>query len=155
VVTGALAQLGDRVRHLVYLDAFVPADGESVMTMNGAPPGSWPLAGTEVDWLVPPSARAFDDPAEADFMNPRRVPQPLGCFVEPVRVPLELDAQPFTRTYIRASAELPDAPGTSVFDRCAAHAASSPAWTLHEIATNHMIASNRPHELVNILLALP
>src|SRR3954453_10320837 len=52
VVTGALAQLGDRVRPLVYLDAFVPADGESLMTMNGAPPGSWPLAGTEVDWLV-------------------------------------------------------------------------------------------------------
>jgi pimeloyl-ACP methyl ester carboxylesterase len=30
VVTGALEHIGDRVRHLVYLDAFVPADGDSV-----------------------------------------------------------------------------------------------------------------------------
>ena len=30
VVTGALEHLADRVRHLVYLDAFVPDDGQSL-----------------------------------------------------------------------------------------------------------------------------
>jgi pimeloyl-ACP methyl ester carboxylesterase len=36
VVTGALEHIGDRVRHLVYLDAFVPGDGDRVDAMLGA-----------------------------------------------------------------------------------------------------------------------
>src|SRR3974390_948374 len=35
VVTGALEHISDRVRHLVYLDAFVPSNGETVMTHLG------------------------------------------------------------------------------------------------------------------------
>jgi len=154
VVTGALVDVADRVRHVVYLDAFVPADGDSVTTMNGGPAGGWPLSGTELTWLVPPSAREFDDPVESERMNPRRVPMPVGCFVEQVRLPFVLDELPLGRTYVRASAEVPGAPGSDVFDRCAAHAAASPAWALHEIATNHMIPNNRPRELADLLLAL-
>src|SRR6266516_2207916 len=36
VVTGALEHIGDRVRHLVYLDAFVPGDGDTVVGLGGA-----------------------------------------------------------------------------------------------------------------------
>ena len=39
VVTGALEHIGDRVRHLVYLDAFVPGDGERPAPPPGAGPG--------------------------------------------------------------------------------------------------------------------
>ena len=39
VVTGALDRIGPRVRHLVYLDAFVPADGDSLYRLVGAPVG--------------------------------------------------------------------------------------------------------------------
>ena len=35
VVTGALEHVGDRVSHLVYLDAFVPADGQSADGAGG------------------------------------------------------------------------------------------------------------------------
>ena len=38
VVTGAVDKIGDRVKHLVYLDAFVPQDGQAVYAVNGAPP---------------------------------------------------------------------------------------------------------------------
>ena len=36
VVTGALEHIGDRVRHLVYLDAFVPGNGDTVAGLGGA-----------------------------------------------------------------------------------------------------------------------
>src|SRR5262249_42713953 len=36
VITGALEHIGDRVQHLVYLDAFVPRDGEAA---RGRAPG--------------------------------------------------------------------------------------------------------------------
>ena len=39
VVTGALEHIGDRVRHLVYLDAFVPGDGDTVAGLGGAGSG--------------------------------------------------------------------------------------------------------------------
>jgi pimeloyl-ACP methyl ester carboxylesterase len=36
VITGALEHIAGRVSHLVYLDAFVPADGESLDSITGA-----------------------------------------------------------------------------------------------------------------------
>lgn len=152
VVTAAVEHVADRIRHLVYLDAFVPRDGDSIVSMNGGRPPAMLEPGA--DWLVPPSPRDYDDEAEAAYMTPRRVPHPRGCFIEPVRVTTPLEDRPFGRTYIRASADVPDAPGSAVFAACAAQAASSPAWSYHEIATNHMVASNRPRELADLLLAL-
>jgi len=78
----------------------------------------------------------------------------MACFAEPVRLSRPLEEWPFTRTYIRATADESGATGAGAFERSAAHAAWSPAWTLHEIATNHMIPSNRPRELADILLRL-
>ena len=152
VVTAALPHVAERVAHLVYVDAFVPADGESVSTtLGGSPPGPVTLG---QPWLVPPVARTYDDPQEAAFADPRRVDHPIRCFIEPVAVPRALEDYPFTRTYIRATADVADAPGASAFDAAADHARTSPAWRCHGIATNHMIAQNRPDELVAILVAL-
>src|SRR4249919_1213856 len=36
VVTGALEHIAERVRHLVYLDAFVPDDGDSLVARAGS-----------------------------------------------------------------------------------------------------------------------
>jgi pimeloyl-ACP methyl ester carboxylesterase len=152
VVTGTLAHIAPRVSHLVYLDAFVPGDGDSLLGLMGqtnvAPIG---LGDT---WLVPPSPRQFDDPAEAAFADPRRVPHPIACFTEPVRLRQPLEEFPFTRTYIRATADAPDAPSTHVFAAAATRARNSTAWQYHEIATNHMIPNNRPKELADLLSKL-
>src|SRR6476646_1590645 len=84
VVTGALEHIGDRVRHLVYLDAFVPGDGETVASLGGATARSG-LAALGRDWLVLPLPREYDDPAEAAWAGPRRTPHPAGCFTAPGR----------------------------------------------------------------------
>jgi pimeloyl-ACP methyl ester carboxylesterase len=153
VVTGALDHIGDRVRHLVYLDAFVPDHGQSAFGMLGL--GEAGAIALDQPWVVPPPSREFDDPAEAAFANPRRTPHPVRCFTEAVHLRTPLDDGAFSRTFIRASADAPDAPGTAVFEAAALRARNSPAWQYHEIATNHMVASNRPQELARILLDLP
>jgi pimeloyl-ACP methyl ester carboxylesterase len=140
VVTGALEHIGDRVRHLVYLDAFVPGDGDTVTGLGGARGGHGaPALGR--DWLVPPLPREYDDPAEAAWAGPRRTPHPAGCFTEPVR------------TYIKATGEPRPETGGPFWD-AADRAMASPAWRYREIATNHMIAGNRPGDLVRLLLEL-
>jgi pimeloyl-ACP methyl ester carboxylesterase len=152
VVTGAIEHIGDRVRHLVYLDAFVPDDGDTVASLLGA--GSPATIALGEQWLIPPFPRTFDDPVEEAFANARRVPHPAGCFVESVRVTRPLEDHPFTRTYIRATADGDDAPSSAAFRVAAERARRSPAWEYFEIATGHMVAVNRPDELAGILLGL-
>jgi pimeloyl-ACP methyl ester carboxylesterase len=76
VVTGALCLIGERVRHLIYLDAFVPQDGDTVLGLAGR---AAPKVGLGAPWLVPPPPRVYDDPVEAAFAADRRAPHPLGC----------------------------------------------------------------------------
>jgi hypothetical protein len=66
-----------------------------------------------------------------------------------------LEEYAFTRTYIKATvpARNPETANTA-FWLAADRATSSPAWRYREIATNHMIANNRPGELVEMLLEL-
>jgi pimeloyl-ACP methyl ester carboxylesterase len=152
VVTGALEHIGDRVAHLVYLDAFVPGDGDSVGTLTGGGTGGGVIE-LGRDWLVPPLPREYDDPAEAAWAGARRTPHPAGCFTEPVRLARPLEDYPLTRTYIKATGEpRPEAGGP--FWAAADRAVASPTWRYREIATNHMIASNRPGELAGLLLEL-
>ena len=152
VVTGALEYIADRVRHLVYLEAFVPADGDRLdaAAESGAGRGVFGAGG---DWLVPPVPREFDDPAEAAWASARRTPQPAGCFTEPVRLASPLEEYPFTRTYIKATGE-PRPESGGPFWAAADRAKASPAWRYREIATGHMIASNQPEELARLLLEL-
>ncbi|MGE5292456.1 MAG: alpha/beta fold hydrolase [Micromonosporaceae bacterium] len=152
VVTGALEHIGDRVRHVVYLDAFLPNDGDSIQDLGGGRSGHgvMELGG---DWLVPPIPREFDDPAEAAWASARRTPHPIGCFTEPVRLVRKLEDYPFTRTYIKATGEPRPEPG-GPFWEAADRVRNSPAWRYREIATNHMIPNNRPEDLARILLEL-
>jgi pimeloyl-ACP methyl ester carboxylesterase len=53
VITGALEHIAGRVRHQVYLDAFVPGDGDRVDTITGGGAGPGAI-GVGRDWLVPP-----------------------------------------------------------------------------------------------------
>jgi pimeloyl-ACP methyl ester carboxylesterase len=151
VVTGALEAIGERVRHLVYLDAFVPSDGDSVFGLTGRPLGSPNELGGK--WLVPPTPREYDDPDEAAWSSARRVSQPIGCFTQPVHVSRAPEAYPFSRTYIKATGEPRTEAGGPFWD-AADRAQGSSAWGYEEIATNHMILQNRPAELAAILLAL-
>ncbi len=152
VVSGALEHIGERVRHLVYLDAFVPGNGDTVWGQLRGTGRSAITLGEE--WLVNGPVREFDDPAEAAWMAPRRTPHPKGCFTEPLFLAQPLESYPFTRSYIKATAAPPEDPGNSAFWRAARHAQASPAWRYHEIDSNHMVASNRPAELAALLLAL-
>jgi pimeloyl-ACP methyl ester carboxylesterase len=150
VITGALEHIADRVRHIVYLDAFVPDDGETALGHTlGLEAG--PAALNE-DWLVPPPERTFDDPAEGTWMTARRTPHPVGCFTEPVRLARPLEEFGFTRTYIRATLGPPTDVGAGALERAAGRAKASPAWCYRALATTHMVPSNRPDELTELLL---
>jgi pimeloyl-ACP methyl ester carboxylesterase len=149
VVTGLLDHIEERVRHLVYLDAFVPDDGQSVADLTGASP---PTPTGDV-WTVPPLPRDLGDPDLTNWAQARRSPQPVGTFTAPVRLASPLEERELPLTYIKATAdpdEAPDSPFHQAFNR----AVDSPRWSHHEIACNHMVPLVAPGELAAILAAL-
>jgi pimeloyl-ACP methyl ester carboxylesterase len=150
VVTGALEHVAERIRHLVYLDAFVPDDGETalghIMGLEAGP------AALGDDWLVSPPERTFDDPAEGSWMTARRTAHPIGCFTEPVRLAQPLEDFGFARTYVKATLDPPTDVGADALWRAAERAKSSPAWQYRELATTHIVPSNCPEELSQLLL---
>lgn len=156
VVTGALDQIGDRVRHLVFLDALVPDDGMSAFDALGSNPTTGePDSVDAIDpgtsWLIPALPRPLDDPELMAWSEARRSPQPLRTFTEPVRLSRPLDQWSFPLTYIKATAD-PNEAADSAFWKAAQAAEASERWSYREIATNHLVPMTRPQELVAILL---
>ncbi|MEY2959644.1 MAG: hypothetical protein RLZZ01_2212 [Actinomycetota bacterium] len=150
VVTGAIDVIEPRVRELVYLDAFVPADGQSVADLTGR---ALPL-GIDDPWTIDGIPRTYEDPAEAEFHLGRRTPQPIRTFTEPVSLARPLEDRPFGRTYVKALGD-PRAPsGPDAFHDAADRIRHHPAWRYVESTSNHMIPQNRPEELADLLLAL-
>jgi len=151
VVTGALESIADRVRHLVYVDAFVPQNGQSVTDLVPSRQGE---TGLGASGFLPPAARTFEDAAQAAFHTPRRVPQPLATFNTPVRLSQSLESYPIGLTYVRATEDDHSQGSDQAFAKAAAHAEQSPRWQYHAVDTNHLIPINRPQTLVDILAAV-
>jgi pimeloyl-ACP methyl ester carboxylesterase len=148
VVTGAIDYVAERVKHLVYLDAFLPDDGQALQALASDLPESFP--GPE--WLIEPMARDYDDEADTAFATPRRSRHPRGCFTEPVRLRQPLEERDFSLTYIKATGEPRPEGGGGAFWLAADRTRNHARWRYDEIETNHMIPFNRPQELANILM---
>jgi pimeloyl-ACP methyl ester carboxylesterase len=143
VVTGVADQVPERIRRLVYLDAFVPEHGESVLTIRG---GGQPnqLPGREQDGLiVPPWVQPGTPP-------PSDVPHPLRSFTEPIVLRSE-EARKLPATYI-----LMLAPGAAegAFSQFADRARAR-GWAVEEMEGDHNPQWSAPVRLVERLIAVP
>ena len=111
------------------------------------------MLGLGQDWLVPPLPREFDDPAEAEWAAraAHAAPGRLLHRAGPAGAPAGgLPVHPHLHQGDRGARPPEGGPFWAAADR----AKASPAWDYHEIATNHMVASNRPGELTRLLLDL-
>ena len=148
VVSGALQHIGDRVKHLIYLDAFLPSDGDSADTLRGSS-ASKPIS-IEQCWTLPPASRILNDSADQDWFGPRRSAQPAATFAERVSLPRAVNDYTCSLSYIKATADESE-PADSAFWRAAATAKTSSRWNYYEVASNHMVAINSPRELVGLV----
>jgi pimeloyl-ACP methyl ester carboxylesterase len=152
VITGVAQQAPERLGELVYLDAFVPNDGQSTVEMVG--PAAAALFDVP-DWRVPvppPPLGDFDvtDAADLAWLRRQMRPQPLGALTEPMRLTSPLEASAFGRTYVLAAGR--GIPG--VFDAIADQLRQSPAWRVTELPTGHDMMLTMPRELTEILLSV-
>jgi pimeloyl-ACP methyl ester carboxylesterase len=150
VVTGVAEQMPERIQHLVFLDAFQPADGQSLYDIARGPGNSTPAG--DGDWRVAPMVRVENpDNPDVQWATARRHPQSRATFEEPVRLSMPLEQRPFSLTYIVAS-ERPD-PET-FFDKTAERLRANPRWTVRQVPGPHNMAITHPRELADVLLEL-
>lgn len=146
VATGVADRAADRIARLVYLDAFVPRNGQSAMDVLGPERRAQINEGVRTaggGWRMPPSQMPPDtSEADAAWANPRRVMQPLKTFLQPIRLTGAVDNIP--RTFIYCKRARPD----DGFRQFAERARTEAGWKLFEIDASH-----NPHITAPALLA--
>jgi pimeloyl-ACP methyl ester carboxylesterase len=136
VIAGAADRVRDRIARIVYLDAYVPADGDSCFTLTSPAYQQLFLDGIRGDgWSVPA-------PAGPD---PRVTAHPAAAFFQGVSLSGRQN-DVARRDYIYLSG-WPGTPFASVYERLRA----DPDWHVHEIPCGHNAMREAPDELVGIL----
>ena len=145
VATGVADRAPQRVRHLVYLDAFVPADGQSLNDFTGGSDKPTAVDG----WLATPRPSAPDtSPEDLAWSATRRRHQPVRCFSQKLR--LANATPPFPRTYIHCTKKT----GHDNFQQFAERFRGDPAWAFRSIDASHSPNITAPEELTALLLAV-
>jgi pimeloyl-ACP methyl ester carboxylesterase len=149
VISGVAEQMAPAIRSIVFLDAFVPKNGEAAQDLTG--PAVREMAAAAIqrgDITMPPrAAEAFGvNPADRAWVDRLCVGQPIGAFTEKLALTGAVDRIE-RKSYIRAASYAN--PG---FDRALAAARSDPAWRTYEVACGHDVMVDAPDRLTEILL---
>jgi pimeloyl-ACP methyl ester carboxylesterase len=147
VATGVADRARDRVKELIYIDAFVPADGQSLLDFLAESEQRRMREGAKSGdgWRVPPNPTPPDtSPEDVAWLNERRVHTPINCF----EAKLSLSA-PLTlpRSYIYATRAAP----SDTFGQFAKMAKNDLAWRYHEIDASHSPNVTAPEALMALL----
>lgn len=151
VIAGAADLAADRLAHLVFLDAFVPEDGQSLFDLLRPERRDLYRRGAQEDgegWRVPPpppQALGITDEARAAWLTAMLTPQPLRTFEQPVRL-TDTSAVVLPRSYVHCTTG-PLAPSFAPF---ANRFGAAPGWSYHELAAGHDAMLTTPGELAGL-----
>ena len=146
VATGVADRARDKVRQLIYIDAFVPADGQSLLDLNEvAQARMQEVAKTGDGWRVPPNPTPPDtSPEDVAWLSERRVHMPIKCFEQRLKLSAPLG---LPRSYIYATRITP----ADTFGPFARMTKNDPAWRYHEIDASHSPNVTAPEVLMGML----
>jgi pimeloyl-ACP methyl ester carboxylesterase len=147
IATGVADRARARIAHLIYLDAFVPQDGQSLFDLVPEEQAQRQRASAEAGdgWRVAPNPTPDDTSAEdRAWIANKRLPQPLKCMEQK----LTLRHGPLTlpRSYIVATRNK-----HGPFGQFAALARKTPGWACYEIESSHSPNVTAPEALMSVL----
>jgi pimeloyl-ACP methyl ester carboxylesterase len=149
VATGVADRTAARISKLIYLDAFVPKDGQALVDLLPPAAKERMLAGAKSadGWRAPANPVPPDTSAEdAKWINAFRVPQPVKTFQTPLR--LRNGDTKIPRTYIYCKRITPEDTFRPYADR-----AKREGWSYHEIDASHSPHVTAPDALAKLLQA--
>ncbi len=149
VISGVAARTSGRIGHLVYLDAFVPEAGKSVLDYVGERASAMREAAVAhgEGWKLPPfPPERFGVTSQRDieWLHKHLVPQPLRTFEQPL---LAAGGDKLKRTYVYCSK-----PAMGAFDQFAERLRDDRKWTFLDVKTGHDAMVTAPGEIAKILM---
>ena len=152
VATGVADRAPERIAQVVYLDAFVPCDGQSVMSMQTEDNRQRvrEAARTQGDgWRVPANPMPPDtSPTDFEWATPKRVMQPIKTFEQAIALTGGAAALPTAYIYCTRFG-----PG-DVFRQFADRAKNEPGWKYLEMDASHNPHITVPQALMQVLQSL-
>jgi pimeloyl-ACP methyl ester carboxylesterase len=152
VITGVADRIPDRIRALVYLDAFVPKNGECLLDHLPAAQRTGMIEATKAagdGWKAPPiPAEVFKvNASDAAWVNRQCTPQPLAAFEQRIALTGAGDSIENV-TYIRAGEFRDGSPFGPFYER-----AQAQGWKTLSLACGHDVMIDLPEELAAALMA--
>jgi len=147
VGTAVADRVPDRIRKLVYLDAFVPRDGQSLLSFQPEAAQQAMRAAVKAGdgWRVQPNPPPPDtSPEDATWINAHRMPHPFKCFDSPVM--LRNGDTRVPRAYIYCMRKN----AGDTFGQFAERAKRE-KWAYHEIDASHSPHVTAPQALAGLL----
>lgn len=140
VITGVADRLPSYLRALVYLDAFVPEDGDSCYDLTDDEQRAWYLADADGPDGGDPGVRPLP------FFDPRAKPHPRGTLLQKITL-VGLWEQVPVKHYVAATGW----PTPSPFAPTAERIRATPGWTVHHWPTTHNVLADGPDRVVELL----
>src|SRR5690606_2221852 len=127
VGTGAIETIRDRVASLVFLDAFIPEDGQGFIDFVEG----WELKGELIE-SPPTSPGDYLREEDRAWVDAKATPQPIATLTDRLPKAQAYKSVP-KKTYIVAT-------GWNGFAAFADKLRDDPEWTVHEVPCGHDVA---------------
>jgi pimeloyl-ACP methyl ester carboxylesterase len=148
-VSGALEQVLDRVAAVVFVDAFLPEDGQKSLDVASdfSRKGTLEAIAKGEISRPPPKAETFHvNEKDRAWIDAKLTPQPVGVALQPIKLTGARE-KVAKKAYIRA----PVYPQPA-FDRYYSAKRADASWRTYEVDGGHDVMVDRPARLVEILL---
>jgi len=152
-VAGAMEHVFDRVRRVVWLDAHLPLEGESIFDLIGQERAAQMIQMAEQDgdgWCVPTSDASWwglTDPQQIAWVNAKITPQPIKTYQDPIG--------PTSRAWAHAGTTIECNPSrlpAVEVERQRARAQSDPHFHHRVIDACHEPMLTHPEDLTKLLI---
>jgi pimeloyl-ACP methyl ester carboxylesterase len=149
IISGVAEQVEGKISSIVFLDAFMPENGQRVLDTNS------PRSRAEIEQAqkkaevsrpAPPASVWKVNEKDQPWVNEKFTAQPIGVAFTPVRLTGARDRVP-RKTYVRAKGyENPN------FESYYAKARSDRSWRTYEMPCGHEVMIDMPERTAEILL---
>jgi pimeloyl-ACP methyl ester carboxylesterase len=145
VITGVADALPDRIKSLVYLDAFVPKNGEALVNFL---PADAPPPQVVNEYCLAPLPGAFfgASPEVAALVDASTTPMPIACFTQPLKLTGGIDRVK-NKAYVYCNV-----PAPTTFTQFYDQLKSDRDWTMHTLPCTHIVQIEMPKELTELLV---
>jgi pimeloyl-ACP methyl ester carboxylesterase len=149
VISGVAEEMPTLIRSIVFLDAFVPENGDTIQKLS--PPAVQDAIRAALqrgDLGVPPRpAEAWGvNKADRQWVDDFSGPQPIGTLVSPITLSGARE-NIARKTYIRAKGY-----ANPAFERAFATVQADPSWRCYEVPCGHDAMVDMPERLTELLL---